>query len=201
MKEIRKYISNSPEDTKKIAKEIIINELNKLFENKKETNEIKKETKNKKTNSKVLNIILNGELAAGKTKFVEGVLELFNMQDQISSPTFSIVNEYFEDLEFKLENINRNNNKNKIENKNENVFLSLNHFDVYRLADEDEFYESGLKEYIYPTEKENEGNFVKINLIEWGLNIIDVFPKGYIVINLKKDEKDLNKRIIEVIEK
>lgn len=190
MKEIQKYISSSPEDTKKIAKEIIINELNKLFEN-------KKETKNKKTNSKVLNIILNGELAAGKTKFVEGVLELFNMQDQISSPTFSIVNEYFEDLEFKLEN--KNNNENKIEN--ENVFLSLNHFDVYRLADEDEFYESGLKEYIYPEEKENEENFVKINLIEWGLNIIDVFPKGYIVINLKKDEKDLNKRIIEVIEK
>lgn len=201
MKEKQKYISNSPEDTKKIAKEIIINELNKLFENKnkKEINENENKKLNKNTNSKVLNIILDGELAAGKTKFVEGVLELFNMQDQISSPTFSIVNEYFEDLEFKLEN--KNENKSKNENKNENIFLSLNHFDVYRLADEDEFYESGLKEYIYPTEKENEGNFVKINLIEWGLNILDVFPKGYIVINLKKDEKDLNKRIIEVIEK
>lgn len=178
MKEKQKYISNSPEDTKKIAKEIIINELNKLLK-----------TENKNTSSKVLNIILNGELAAGKTKFVEGVLELFNMEDQISSPTFSIVNEYFEDLDFKLENINKN------------IFLSLNHFDVYRLADEDEFYESGLKEYIYPEEKENEGNFVKINLIEWGLNILDVFPKGYILIDLKKDEEDLNKRIIEVIEK
>ena len=39
-------------------------------------------------------VILTGELGAGKTKFVEGFLSYFNLQDEISSPTFNIVNEY-----------------------------------------------------------------------------------------------------------
>ena len=39
-------------------------------------------------------IILTGELGAGKTKFTEGILKHFGLQDEISSPTFNIVNEY-----------------------------------------------------------------------------------------------------------
>ena len=35
-------------------------------------------------------IILSGELGAGKTKFTEGILSYFNLQDEISSPTFII---------------------------------------------------------------------------------------------------------------
>ena len=61
-------------------------------------------------------VILTGELGAGKTKFVEGFLSYFNLQDEISSPTFNIVNEYI--------------------TPNFNIY----HFDVYRLEDSDEFY-------------------------------------------------------------
>ena len=68
-------------------------------------------------------IVLTGDLGAGKTKFVEGILSYFNLQDEISSPTFNIVNEY---------------NANNI-----NIF----HFDVYRLEDASEFYEIGGEEY------------------------------------------------------
>jgi tRNA threonylcarbamoyladenosine biosynthesis protein TsaE len=68
-------------------------------------------------------IILEGELGAGKTKFTEGILEYFNLQDEISSPTFTIVNEYV---------------SNEI-----NIF----HFDLYRLSDIDEFYAIGGEEY------------------------------------------------------
>ena len=39
-------------------------------------------------------IVLSGELGCGKTKFVQGILEYFNIADEISSPTFTIVNEY-----------------------------------------------------------------------------------------------------------
>ena len=39
-------------------------------------------------------IILNGELGAGKTKFTEGFLSYFGLENEISSPTFNIVNEY-----------------------------------------------------------------------------------------------------------
>ena len=68
-------------------------------------------------------IIFEGDLGAGKTKFTEGILEYFNLQDEISSPTFTIVNE---------------NNTSK---------FNIYHFDVYRLSDIDEFYAMGGEEY------------------------------------------------------
>ena len=94
-----KIISNSPIDTINIAKKI----ASKL--------------------STGDTIVLLGELGAGKTKFTEGFLSYYNMEDEISSPTFNIVNEYISD--------------------NTNIY----HFDVYRLEDSDEFYAIGGEEY------------------------------------------------------
>ena len=68
-------------------------------------------------------VILTGELGAGKTKFTEGFLSYYNLQDEISSPTFNIVNEY------------------------KTPFSTIYHFDVYRLFDIDEFYAIGGEEY------------------------------------------------------
>ena len=68
-------------------------------------------------------VVLSGELGAGKTKFTEGFLKFFGLDDEISSPTFSIVNEYKKDN------------------------LNIYHFDVYRLEDVDEFYAIGGEEY------------------------------------------------------
>lgn len=68
-------------------------------------------------------IVLSGELGAGKTKFVEGILEHFNLQDEISSPTFTIVNEY------------------------QNDEINIYHFDLYRLSDIYEFENIGGEEY------------------------------------------------------
>ena len=68
-------------------------------------------------------VVLSGELGAGKTKFTEGFLKYFGLDNEISSPTFSIVNEYKKDD------------------------LSIYHFDVYRLDDVDEFYAIGGEEY------------------------------------------------------
>ena len=39
-------------------------------------------------------VVLTGELGAGKTKFTEGFLSYFGLEKEISSPTFTIVNEY-----------------------------------------------------------------------------------------------------------
>ena len=64
-----------------------------------------------------------GDLGSGKTKFTEGFLEFFGLDNEISSPTFTIVNEY-----------SKNN-------------LYIYHFDVYRLEDLDEFYAIGGTEY------------------------------------------------------
>ena len=39
-------------------------------------------------------VVLSGDLGSGKTKFVQGVLKHFGLENEISSPTFTIVNEY-----------------------------------------------------------------------------------------------------------
>jgi len=69
-------------------------------------------------------IWLSGDLGTGKTKFTQGILRHFGMEEQISSPTFTIVNEY----------------------KNEKA--EIYHFDVYRLENEEEFWAIGGEEYL-----------------------------------------------------
>lgn len=68
-------------------------------------------------------IVLTGELGSGKTKLTEGILSFFGLKDEISSPTFTIVNEY------------------------ETPSFPIYHFDVYRLSDSDEFLAIGGDEY------------------------------------------------------
>ena len=69
-------------------------------------------------------IILSGELGSGKTKFTQGILKHFGLENEISSPTFTIVNEY--------------------NSKDINIY----HFDLCRLSDIDEFYAIGGEEYL-----------------------------------------------------
>ncbi len=68
-------------------------------------------------------ICLNGDLGAGKTAFTNGIAKALGIKGYVTSPTFTIVNEY--------------------QGK-----LPLFHFDVYRIADADEMYDIGFEEYI-----------------------------------------------------
>lgn len=68
-------------------------------------------------------IILLGDLGAGKTKFTEGFLKHFGLENEISSPTFTIVNEY------------------------SSSDINIYHFDLYRLSNINEFYAIGGEEY------------------------------------------------------
>ncbi len=69
-------------------------------------------------------VCLYGGLGAGKTAFVQGLAEGLGIDEPVTSPTFTIVNEYY-------------------------GRLPLYHFDVYRIADPDEMYEIGYDEYVY----------------------------------------------------
>ncbi len=71
-------------------------------------------------------IILNGEMGAGKTTFMTHLCKAMGVEDAVSSPTFSIVNEY------QLPN-------------GDNLY----HFDCYRLKDEYEAIDIGFEDYIY----------------------------------------------------
>ncbi len=67
-----------------------------------------------------------GEMGAGKTTFIKTVCRLLQVTDVVTSPTFSIINEY-QTLE------------------NEKVF----HFDFYRIKDLEEVFNLGYEDYFY----------------------------------------------------
>lgn len=69
-------------------------------------------------------LLLKGNLGAGKTTFTQFLLNKLGSEDEVSSPTYSIVNEY-------------STPKGK-------VF----HFDLYRLKNIDEVYDIGIEEYL-----------------------------------------------------
>lgn len=91
-------------------------------------------------------------------------MEFFGLEGEISSPTFTIVNEY------------KNNN------------ISIYHFDVYRLNNEDDFFDIGGDEYF------GKG----LCIIEWGDIIKSALPPNTIFVDFEKDSSDENVRIITI---
>ena len=69
-------------------------------------------------------LLLKGNLGAGKTTFTQFLLKNLGSEDEVNSPTYSIVNEY-------------NSPKGKIY-----------HFDLYRLKNIEEVYDIGIEEYL-----------------------------------------------------
>ena len=68
---------------------------------------------------------LQGDLGVGKTVFTKGFAQGLNITEHITSPTFTIVNEYHSGR------------------------IPFYHFDVYRIGDVEEMFEIGYEEYFY----------------------------------------------------
>ena len=94
-----KYISNSEKDTYKLAK---------MFKEKLHGGEV---------------VVLNGDLGAGKTTFTKGLCKALGVTENVTSPTFTLMNIY------------------------KSGRLNLYHFDMYRIEDESEALELGLDEF------------------------------------------------------
>lgn len=96
---------------------------------------------------------LIGDLGVGKTVFSQGFGAGIGVEETINSPTFTIVQVYDEGR------------------------LPFYHFDVYRIADEDELFEIGFDEMI-----DGDG----VSLIEWANLIPGSLPKHYTEIRIEK---------------
>lgn len=68
-------------------------------------------------------ILYTGEMGAGKTHFTKGIARHFHISEQITSPTFALVNEYSGDID---------------------VF----HFDLFRIDNYDDLYAIGFFDYL-----------------------------------------------------
>jgi tRNA threonylcarbamoyladenosine biosynthesis protein TsaE len=75
-------------------------------------------------------VVFHGEMGAGKTTLIKAIGKAMGVNDTVSSPTFSIVNEYQTNSEKKIY-----------------------HFDFYRIKNETEAYDIGTEEYF------DSGNF------------------------------------------
>jgi tRNA threonylcarbamoyladenosine biosynthesis protein TsaE len=102
-------------------------------------------------------VALIGELGTGKTTLTKSIAEGLGITGMITSPTFTIVQEYIEGR------------------------LPLYHFDVYRLNGPEEMDELGYEEYFF-----GQG----VCVVEWADQIMELIPRGSIVIRIKYGEKE-----------
>ncbi|MCB0447227.1 MAG: tRNA (adenosine(37)-N6)-threonylcarbamoyltransferase complex ATPase subunit type 1 TsaE [Gelidibacter sp.] len=70
-------------------------------------------------------VLLIGEMGVGKTTFMKSFAKALGSTDEVTSPTFSIVNEYL--------------------TTNDKIY----HFDMYRIKDEEEALQFGFEDYLY----------------------------------------------------
>ncbi len=97
-----------------------------------------------------------GEMGVGKTTFIKEICQQLGILDNISSPTFSLVNEYQT-------------------SKKEKVF----HFDFYRIEEEEEALDIGIEEYFDSDEwclvewPENIENLLPLDAAQIHLSILD----------------------------
>ena len=110
----------------------------------------------KKYNLKIF--LFYGEMGVGKTRFIKSLCKGLDVLDVVSSPTFSIVNQYL--------------------NKNDDFIY---HFDFFRTNNKEEIFDIGYEEYIYsssycfiewPEKIESllPNNYIKIEMILDGNN-------------------------------
>lgn len=108
-------------------------------------------------------IAYKGGLGAGKTTFTRGLAIGMGLPDEVSSPTFALVNEY------------------------RGKALTLYHFDMYRIMNEEALETTGFYDYLSDD---------CVIAVEWSENIADCLPKNIITVTIENVGED--ERRIEV---
>jgi tRNA threonylcarbamoyladenosine biosynthesis protein TsaE len=111
-------------------------------------------------------IALQGDLGAGKTTLTQGIADGMGLEDHVTSPTFTLVNEY-----------------------GENSHVRLIHVDTYRLGDlpGDAVLESatfGLDEILDPNNLVEPSGDGAIVVIEWAERVASLLPQDHLLIQM-----------------
>ena len=89
----------------------------------------------------------HGEMGAGKTTFIHALCDVKGVKEAVTSPTFSIINEY----------------SYRKDGREKRIF----HLDLYRLKDEEEAIRAGIEDCLYSD---------NICLVEWPDKAAAIFP-------------------------
>ena len=114
-------------------------------------------------------VALNGPLGAGKTCFIKGVAVGLGVEEEVTSPTYTIVSEYEGSLLGKT--------------------IPVYHIDAYRLRGTDDFSAIGGEEMIF-----GDG----ISLVEWSENINDFIPPEALRVDIEISANGDNKRLLRI---
>ena len=101
-------------------------------------------------------ILFYGEMGVGKTTLIKEICKQLEVEDTISSPTFSLVNEY---------------------KTSKNV--SVYHFDFYRITNQEEALDMGIEEYLFNNDwcliewPQNVENLLPLESVEIHLTILE----------------------------
>ena len=117
-------------------------------------------------------VYLYGELGSGKTEFIKGICEYFEVEDLVTSPTFTIMNKYIGEYK--------------------NNEIAIFHIDLYRIEQNKELTEIGFDECLF---EEN-----SIKLIEWAEKAESHLSKPTFVVKIVPDEDSENIRVIYISE-
>lgn len=115
-------------------------------------------------------VTFTGVLGAGKTEFIKGLCRYFNAEEQVSSPSFTIINNY--------------------SGFDEHSEIDIAHIDLYRIEKPGELIEIGFDDYIY--------NVTTIKLIEWPDKAMGRLKKIDYCVTIEIDDDLINERIIEI---
>ena len=99
---------------------------------------------------------VSGDLGAGKTCFIQGICAGLGISEPVTSPTFTLVNEYYG----QLGQLGR---------------VRVAHFDLYRLDDPESVLDLGFDEYLDAC----------VCLVEWGDKFPEIMPSDAVTVHIE----------------
>lgn len=118
--------------------------------------------------------LLNGDLGAGKTSFLQGLGAGLGVKTKINSPTFNILKLY------------------KTKKSEDNTrLLNFCHIDAYRLNSGQDLENIGLSDYL--NDKKT------VTAIEWADRVKSIWPKSYTKIDMEIGTENERKLILELV--
>ena len=122
-----------------------------------------------------------GGMGAGKTTFIKTICEELGVEDVITSPTFSIVNEY---------TINQPSSIIDCEDKEMEIDTptTIYHFDFYRIHKLEEVYDMGIEDYFYSG---------ALCFIEWPELIAEILPANTVNVHIYENADGSRRFIID----
>lgn len=116
-------------------------------------------------------VALYGDLGAGKTEFVKGVCDYFQVEDIVSSPTFTIMNQYFG-------------------TDADGEEITIYHVDLYRINSTKELEEIGFDDCMFSPDA--------IKFVEWSEKAGNMLPMVHWTVDITFAPDNDNERMITI---